>query len=74
MSVGLCTLFYYATVYARSQHSYSKLMMTPICPRLLNIINDFVLLRFRARAPDYLSAIEVIFIIIMITTLKIVIA
>ena len=35
-------------------------MMTPICPRLLNLINDFVLLRFRARAPEDLSAIEVI--------------
>ena len=39
-------------------------MMTPICPRLLNMINDFVLLRFRARALEDLSAIEVIFIII----------
>ena len=27
------------------------LMMTPMCPRFLNMINDFVLLRFRARAP-----------------------
>ena len=35
-------------------------MMPPICPRLLNLINDFVLLRFRARAPEDLSAIEVI--------------
>ena len=37
------------------------LMMTPICPRFLNMINDFVLLRFRARAPEDLSAIEVIY-------------
>ena len=36
-------------------------MMTPICPRLLNMINDFFFLRFRARAPEDLSAIEVIF-------------
>ena len=44
-------------------------MMIPICPRLLNImINDFVLLRFRAQAPEDLSAIEVIFIIIIIET------
>ena len=35
------------------------MMMTPICPRLLNLINDFLLLRFRARAPEDLSAIEV---------------
>ena len=42
-------------------------MMTPIiCPRLLNLINDFVLLRFRARAPEDLSAIEVILIIIIL--------
>ena len=26
-------------------------MMTPACPRLLDMINDFVLLRFSARAP-----------------------
>ena len=37
-------------------------MMTPICPRFLNLINDFVLLRFRARTPEDLSAIEVIYI------------
>ena len=37
------------------------LMMTPVCPRLLNMINDFVLLRFRARVPEDLSAIEVIY-------------
>ena len=41
-------------------------MMTPICPGLLNLIHDFVLLRFRARAPEDLSAIEVIFIVIII--------
>ena len=40
-------------------------MMTPKCPRLLNMINDFVLLRFRARAPEDLSAIEIIFIFIL---------
>ena len=43
-----------------------KLMMTHVCPRLLNMINDFVLLLFRARAPEDLSAIEVIFIVIVI--------
>ena len=26
-------------------------MMTPACPRLLDMINDFVVLRFWARAP-----------------------
>ena len=31
-------------------------MMTPICPRLLNMNTYFVLLRFRARAPDDLGA------------------
>ena len=41
-------------------------MMTSICPRLLNMINDFVLLCFRPRAAEDLSAIEVIFIIIII--------
>ena len=41
-------------------------MTTPVCPRLLNLINNFVLLRFRARSPEDLSAIEVIFIIIII--------
>ena len=41
-------------------------MMTHVCPRLLNMINDFVLLLFRARAPEDLSAIEVIFIVIVI--------
>ena len=35
-------------------------MMTPACPRLLNMITDFVLLRFWARASEDLSAIEVI--------------
>ena len=39
-------------------------MMTPICPRLLNFINDFVVLRFRARAPEDLSAIEVILLLL----------
>ena len=42
------------------------LMMTPVCPRLLNLNNDFLLLRFLARAPEDLSAIEVIYIIIII--------
>ena len=41
-------------------------MMTPRCPRLLNMINDFVLFRFRARAPEDLSAIGVIIIIILL--------
>ena len=40
-------------------------MTTPVCPRLLNLNNDFVLLRFWARAPEDLSAIEVIYIIII---------
>ena len=48
-------------------------MMTSICPRLLNLINEFVLLRFRARAPDDLSAIEVIFFIIIIIRIIIII-
>ena len=41
-------------------------MMPPICPRFLNMINDFVLLRFRARTPEDLSAIEVIYIIFIL--------
>ena len=41
-------------------------MMTPICPRFLNLINDVVLLRFRARTPEDLSAIEVIYLFIII--------
>ena len=41
-------------------------MMTPICPRFLNLINDFVLLRFRARTPEDLRAIEVIYIYVFI--------
>ena len=35
-------------------------MMTPVCPRLLNMITEFVLLRFWARASEDLSAIEVL--------------
>ena len=42
------------------------MMMTPICPRLLNLINDFLLLRFRARAPEDLSAIEVILLLFVL--------
>ena len=42
------------------------LMTTPICPRLLNMINEFVLLRFRARTPDDLSAIEVIYLLLLL--------
>ena len=41
-------------------------MMTPICPRFLNLINDFLLLRFRARTPEDLSAIEVIYLILLV--------
>ena len=41
------------------------LMMTPISPRFLNLINDFVLLRFRARTPEDLSAIEVIYLLLL---------
>ena len=40
-------------------------MMTPVCPRLLNMINDFVLLRVWARAPEDLSAIEVILLLLL---------
>ena len=43
-------------------------MMTPICPWLLTMISDFVLVRFRARAPDDLSAIEVIYLYYYIYT------
>ena len=46
-------------------------MMTPVCPRLLNLNNDFVLLRFWARAPEDLSAIEVIYIIIIIIIINV---
>ena len=45
-------------------------MMTPICPRFLNMINDFVLLRFRARPPRgfkrYRSYIFIIIVIIIL--------
>ena len=37
--------------------------------RLLNLINDFVLLRFRARAPEDLSAIEVILLLLFVLLL-----
>ena len=43
-------------------------MMTPICPRFLNLTNDFVLLRFRARTPEDLSAIEVIHLLVLFIT------
>ena len=42
-------------------------MMTPICPWLLTMINYFVLVRFRARAPEDLSAIEVIYLLLLLT-------
>ena len=42
------------------------MMTTPICPRLLNMINDFVLLRFRDRTPEDLSAIEVIYLLLLL--------
>ena len=42
------------------------LVMTPICPRFLNLINDFVLLRFRARTSEDLSAIEVIYLLLLL--------
>ena len=38
-----------------------------ICPRFLHMINDFILLRFRARTPEDLSAIEVTFIMLLYT-------
>ena len=44
-------------------------MMTPVCPRLLNMITDFVLLRFCARASEYLSAIEVILLLLLLLSL-----
>ena len=39
-------------------------MMTPVYPRLLNMITGFVLLRFWARASEDLSAIEVILLLL----------
>ena len=48
-------------------------MMSPVCSRLLNMINDFVFLRFGGRAPEDLSAIEVIYIII-ITSISLIIS
>ena len=39
-------------------------MMTPVCPRLLNMITDLILLRFRARASEDLSAIGVILLLL----------
>ena len=36
-----------------------KLMMTPVRPRPLNMINDSVLMRYRARVHEDMSAIEV---------------
>ena len=44
----------------RSRIYWVKLTMTPACPRLLDMINDFVLLRFWARPPEDLSPIEAI--------------
>ena len=44
-------------------------MMTHICPRLLNFINDFVLLCFRARPPEDLSTIEVILLLLLLLLL-----
>ena len=43
--------------------------MTPVCPRILNMITDFVLLRFCARASEYLSAIEVILLLLFVLLL-----
>ncbi len=40
--------------------------MTPVCPRILNMITDFVLLRFCARASEDLSAIEVILLLLLL--------
>ena len=40
-----------------------------IRPRLLNLINDFVLLRFRARVPEDLSAIDVILLLLLLFVL-----
>ena len=45
------------------------LMMSPICPRFLNLINDVVLLRFRARTPEDLSGIEVIYLVLLLLLL-----
>ena len=41
-------------------------MMIPVCPRLLNMITDFVLLRFWVRAFEDLSAIEVILLLLLL--------
>ena len=41
-------------------------MMIPVCPRLLNMITDFVLLRFWARPSEDLSAIEVISLLLLL--------
>ena len=43
-----------------------KLIMIPVCPRLLNMITDVVLLRFWARASEDLSAIEVIVLLLLL--------
>ena len=43
------------------------ILLNLVCPRLLNLINDFVLLRFRARAPEDLSAIEVILLLLKLS-------
>ena len=45
--------------------------MTPIRPRFLNLINDFVLLRFRARTPEDLSTIEVIYLLLLLKQIKV---
>ena len=41
-------------------------MMIPVCPRLLDMITDFVLLHFWARASEDLSAIEVILLLLLL--------
>ena len=47
-------------------------MMTPVCPRLLNMITDFVLLRFWARASEDLSAIEDILLLVCSSSISII--
>ena len=66
LELNHAVVFHICQCYLVPSIQTATLMMTPICPRLLNLINDFVLLRFRARAPEGLSAIEVIVIIIII--------
>ena len=55
------------SLHAMSSRNQTNSLVTPICPWLLTMINDFVLVRFRARAPDR-SAIEVIYLLLLLST------